>query len=71
MHTGMPPCLVPDWPPIMQIRISFRSRSDLVLDADQSLDFLGTYLVFQACISFCCVSDKFEKWRTPVVALFT
>ena len=39
MYTGMLPCLAPSWPQIMQIRISFRSRSDLVLDADQSLDF--------------------------------
>ena len=57
MYTGMLPCLVPSWPDIMQIRISFRSRSDLVLDADHALDFLS-YLVLQACILFCCVSDK-------------
>ena len=41
----------------MQLRISFQSRSDLVLDADHALDFLS-YLVLQACISFCSVSDK-------------
>ena len=41
----------------MQIRISFRSRSGLVLDADHALDFLSC-LVLQACISFCGVSDK-------------
>ena len=41
----------------MQNRISFRSRSDLVLDADQALHFLS-YLVLQTCISFCSVSDK-------------
>ena len=41
----------------MQIRISFRSRSDLVLDAGHSLDFLA-YLVLQACILFCSVSEK-------------
>ena len=41
----------------MQICISFRSRSDLVLDADHSLDFLSN-LVLQACISFCSVSNK-------------
>ena len=29
----------------------------LVLDADHALDFLS-YLVLQACISFCSVSDK-------------
>ena len=40
----------------MQIHISFRSRSDLVLDADYALDF--SYLVLQAGISFCSVSDK-------------
>ena len=33
------------------------SRSDLDLDADHALDFLS-YLDFQACISFCSVSDK-------------
>ena len=47
----MLPCLVSKWPQIMLIRISLRSRSSLVLDAlvldaDHSLDFLGTYLVF-------------------------
>ena len=57
VHIGMLPCLVPSWPQIMQIRISFRSRSNLVLDADHSLEFLS-YLVLQACISFCSVSDK-------------
>ena len=50
----MLPCLVPQWPQILQIRISFRSRSDLVLDVDHALDF---YLALQACISFCSVSD--------------
>ena len=53
----MLPCLVPSWPQIMLIRISFRSRSDHVLDADHALDFLS-YLALQACISFCRVSDK-------------
>ena len=58
MHPGSATlsCL-PSWPQIMQIRISFRSRSDLVLDADHALDF-SSYLVLQACISFCSVSDK-------------
>ena len=51
----MLPRLVPSWPRIMQIRISFRSRSDLVLDADQALDLLSD-LASQACISFCSVS---------------
>ena len=41
----------------MQIHISFRSRTDLVLDAEHSLDF-SSYLILQACISFCSVSDK-------------
>ena len=40
--------------------MQFMSRSDLVLisvlDADHSLDF--SYLVLQACISSCSVSDK-------------
>ena len=38
---GVLPGLVPQWPQIMQIRISFRSLSDQFLNADQSLDFLG------------------------------
>ena len=41
----------------MQIRMSFRSRSDLGLDADHALDSLS-HLVLQACISFCSVSDR-------------
>ena len=50
-YTGLLPCLVPSWPQIMQIRISFRSRSDLILDADHALNifilsrFTGVYLV--------------------------
>ena len=36
VHTGMLPCLVPQWPQAMQ---TFVSRSDLVLDADHALDF--------------------------------
>ena len=36
----MLPCLVPFWPQDMQLRILFRSSSDLVLDADHALDFL-------------------------------
>ena len=36
---------------------SFRSRSDLVLDADHVLDFLSD-LAFRACISFYSVLDK-------------
>ena len=43
------------WPQMMQIRISFRSRSDLGLDADHG--FLSD-LAFQACISFYSVLDK-------------
>ena len=39
VYAGMLPCLATSWPQIMQIRISFRSRSDLVLDADHALDF--------------------------------
>ena len=41
----------------MQIRVSVWSRSDLVLDAANALDFCP-YLVLQACISFYSVSDK-------------
>ena len=57
MYTGMLPCLAPSWTQIMQICISFRSRSDLVLDADHDLDFLSD-LAFQACISFYSVLNK-------------
>ena len=42
------------WPQIMQ---KFVSRSDLVLDADQALDF-SSDLAFQACISFYSVLYK-------------
>ena len=47
----------------MQLRISFRSRSDLVLDADHALDFQSD-LASQACISFYSVLDKLgcRKW---------
>ena len=45
----------------MQLRISFRSRSDLVLDADHALDF-SSDLALQACISFYCVLDKSGAW---------
>ena len=55
MYTGMPPCLAPSWPQIMQIHISIRSRSDFVLD--HALDFLSD-LAFQVCISFESVLDK-------------
>ena len=52
---GMLPCLVPSWPEILQIWISFRSRSDLVLDADHAIyiyicrrvSFGTTFLAFQ------------------------
>ena len=54
VYAGMLPCLVPSWFQIMQIRISLRARSDLVLNADHALFFV----VLQACISFCSVSDK-------------
>ena len=42
----------------MQLRISLRSRSDLVLDADHALIFTR----FQACISFYSVLDKSGAW---------
>ena len=45
----------------MQLRISFRPRSDLVLDADHALDFLSD-LAFQACISLYSVLDKSGAW---------
>ena len=37
VSTGILPCLAPSRPQTMQFRISFRSRSDLVLDADSAL----------------------------------
>ena len=57
VYTGVLSCLVPSWAQNMQTRISFRSHYDLVLDADRALDFLS-YLVLQACISFCSFSIK-------------
>ena len=51
MYTDMLPCLVPSWPQSMQLPISFRSRSDLVLDADHALDFLS-HLVFRRVARF-------------------
>ena len=51
----------------MQICISFRSHSDLVLDADHASDFPSD-LAFQACISFYrCFR---QRWRLNVFALF-
>ena len=47
------------------IRISFRSRSDLVLDADHSLDF--PILFHRSASRFVAFQTK---WRTPVFALF-
>ena len=52
MYTGMLPCLVPSWPQIMQIHISFRSRSDLVLDADHALDFFYPISLFRRASRF-------------------
>ena len=48
----------------MQSRISFRSRSDLVLNAEHTLDFYP-YLVLQACTSFCSVSHTITFFRAP------
>ena len=53
----MLPCFVSSWSQIMQIHISLRSRSDLVLDADHALDFFS-HLVLQACISFVAFQTK-------------
>ena len=44
---------------MMQIRISLRSHSDLVLDADDALEFFS-YLALQACISFVAFQTKVE-----------
>ena len=58
---GVLPCLVPQWPQIMQRCMSFRCRSDLVLDADHSLDFSGTYLVLHCSKTLTPCSNLF--WR--------
>ena len=60
-YNGMLPCLVPSWPQIMQIHISCRSRSDLVLDADNALDFIS--------ISFCRRASRFIVFQTKVAHL--
>ena len=49
MYTGMLHCLAPSWHQIVQIRISFRSHSDLVLDADQPLIFYPISFFRRAC----------------------
>ena len=54
MYTGMLPGLAPSWSQIVQIRISFRSRSGCW----PILGFFFIYLVLQACISFYSVLDK-------------
>ena len=52
MYTGILPCLAPSWPQAMQLRISFRSRSDLVLDADHALEFFFSDLAFRRASRF-------------------
>ena len=47
----------PSWAQIMRIRISFWSRSDLVLDADHDLDFLA-YLVYRRVSRFVAFQRK-------------
>ena len=59
-HLAGAPFFISRVPPD-DIRISFRSRSDLVLDADHALDFFS-YLVLQACISRFVVF----QWRISV-----
>ena len=62
VHTGMLPCPVPSWSHVLQICISFRSRSDLVLDADHALDFyppsfykrVSRFVVFQTNVAHLC-----------------
>ena len=45
VYTEMLPCLVPSWPQIMQICISFPSRPDLVLELTIPWTFwAGSYL---------------------------
>ena len=66
VYTVMLPCLAPSWPQIVQIRISFRSHSDLVLGADHASDLYP--------ISFCRRLSHFvvfqTRVRTSVFALF-
>ena len=52
-------CLVPSWPQIMQIRISFRSRSDLVL----------AWLSFSNSISFCRRISHFPVFQRKLAHL--
>ena len=59
VKTEVLPCLVPSWPQIMQIRLSFRSRSDLVLDADHALDLTNPIsFVRRRASRICSVSDR-------------
>ena len=65
VQIGKPPRLKPPFSStwqIMQIHISFRSRSDLVLDADHSLDFFYP-------ISFCRRASRFVAFQTKVAHL--
>ena len=60
-YTGMLPCLAPCWPQIIQICISFRSRSDLVL---------GTLTIpwtFSELTSFYRRVSRFEVFQTEIV----
>ena len=69
----MPPCLVPSWPQIMQIRILFRSRSDLVLISFWMLTMLwifypisfyrrvSRFVVFQTKVAHSCFFSKLKK----------
>ena len=59
---GVLPCLVPWWPKIVQIRISFRSRSNV------SFWMLTTPWIFYP-ISFCSRAFRFVVFQTKVAHL--
>ena len=60
VRPGMLPCLVPPWPQIMQNCISDRSRSDLVLDTDHSLDSLELISFYRHASRFVVFQRKWE-----------
>ena len=58
------PCLVPWWPQMMQIRISFWSRSGC-------WPFLGFFVLSRFTGLHLFLWCFRQKWRTPVFALFS
>ena len=67
VHTGMPACLVPSWPEIMQICISFRPRSDLVLELTIPWTFWAVN--FLSCVHLVFEALQTKKWSTSAFAL--